>query len=89
METANAARRALEFLGAAGTDANIHALQELNDPAADDAESADDPDHEPEKGEFYFRDAQGRIALIRALADWNAERHEAFRTDLTREEAAA
>jgi hypothetical protein len=27
--------------------------------------------------------------LIRALADWNAARHEAFRTDLTREEVAA
>jgi AAA-like domain len=86
METASAARRALEFLGAAATDANIQALQELNDPAADDLE---DEDGEPEKGEFFFRDALARIALIRVLADWNAARHEAFRTDLLRDEVAA
>jgi hypothetical protein len=85
METAGAARRALEFLGAAVTDANVQLLQELNDPADD----ADDAEDEPEKGEFLFRDALARIALIRALADWNAARHEAFRTDLTREEVAA
>jgi hypothetical protein len=88
METASAARRALEFLGAAVTDANIQALQELNDPAAD-VEDDEDADDEPEKGEFFFRDALGRIALIRVLADWNRVRHEAFRTDLTREEEAA